>query len=429
MMGVELFVQVFLDSALLSACVFGTLGWQGRLRNCVLAGNFVICLLSRLTGYSTDPVAYVVVPLDNFVFVLFLLLAVLLLNSVCFDSGEAHIFWGTTMQFALFLLLREVCFVVLGLLDLSVGFWPVYGVRMLSLLLWAALWGTGLLRWIREQLKEGDTPLCIIIGNSFLILLLAWRVWQADLLRTNLWLPIMATLLALLVLIDGMVLLWDQSRIQFQRRGRLLEQYLPMVEELVESVRAQQHEYNNRMMAISAAVMTTGTLDEAKAKITELTGQISLSPSDRELLKCDSKLLCGMLFGKIMQAQMQHIQLRISIGGSFLHRSLSESDWIDLLGILLDNALEASSGGDTVYLQAEDEVNALLLLVSNPCPPISRTEMTEMFRRGWSTKADQGRGYGLYNVRKMVEQHGGKIIVKNEEKNGQNYLTIGALIS
>ena len=58
----------------------------------------------------------------------------------------------------------------------------------------------------------------------------------------------------------------------------------------MESVRARQHEYNNRMMAISAAVMTTGTLDEAKAKITELTGQISLSPSDRELLKCDSKL-------------------------------------------------------------------------------------------------------------------------------------------
>ena len=283
--------------------------------------------------------AYAVVPLDNFVYVLFLLLAVLLLNSVCFDSREAHIFWGTTMQFALFLLLREVCFVVLGLLDLSVGFWPVYGVRILSLLLWAALWGTGLLRWIREQLKEGDTPLCIIIGNSFLILLLVWWIWQADLLRTNLWFPILATLLALLVLIDGMVLLWDQSRIQFQRRGRLLEQYLPMVEELVESVRARQHEYNNRMMAISAAVMTTGTLDEAKAKITELTGQISLSPSDRELLKCDSKLLCGMLFGKIMQAQMQHIQLRISIGGSFLHRSLSESDWIDLLGILLDNAL------------------------------------------------------------------------------------------
>lgn len=429
MIGVESFVQVLLDSALLSACVFGTLGWQGRLRGCVLAGNFVLCLLSRLTGYSTDPVAYVVVPLDNLVYVLFLFLAILLLNSVCFNSREAHIFWGTIMQFALFLLLREVCFVVLGLLDLNAGFWPVYGVRMLSLLLWAALWGAGVLRWIREQLKEGDTPLCIIIGNSFIILLLVWWVWQANLLRTNLWFPIMATLLALLVLTDGIVLLWDQNRSQFQRRGRLLEQYLPMVEELVESVRARQHEYNNRMMAISAAVMTSETLNEAKSKIAELTGQISLNPSDRELLKCDSKVLCGMMFGKTKQAQMQHIQLQISIAGSFLHRSLSESDWIDFLGILLDNALEASSSGDTVYLQATNEADSILLLVSNPCPPISRTEMAEMFRQGWSTKAGRGRGYGLSNARRIVEQHGGKIIIKNEEKNGQNYLTIGALIS
>ena len=60
---------------------------------------------------------------------------------------------------------------------------------------------------------------------------------------------------------------------------------------------------------------------------------------------------------------------------------------------------------------------------------MSRTEMAQMFRRGWSTKAEHGRGYGLFNVRRMVEQHGGKIIVKNEEKNGQNYLTIGALVS
>lgn len=208
-----------------------------------------------------------------------------------------------------------------------------------------------------------------------------------------------------------------------------MEQYLPMVEELVESVRARQHEYNNRMMAISAAMVTSETLEEAQRKVAELAGQVSLETTDRELLKCDSKVLCGMLFGKVKQAQLHHIQLQISITGSFLHRSLSESDWVDLLGILLDNALEAASAGDLIFLQAEEEEGALCLLVSNPCPPMSRTEMAQMFRRGWSTKAERGRGYGLFNVRRMVEQHGGKIIVKNEEKNGQNYLTIGALVS
>lgn len=132
----------------------------------------------------------------------------------------------------------------------------------------------------------------------------------------------MAVILALLVLVDGAVLLWEQSRIQSQRRGRLLEQYLPMVEELVESVRARQHEYNNRLMAISAAMLTAETLEEAKGKVAELAGQVSLEPNDRELLKCDSKVLCGMLFGKVKQAQLHHIQLEISITGSFLYRSL-----------------------------------------------------------------------------------------------------------
>ena len=121
-----------------------------------------------------------------------------------------------------------------------------------------------------------------------------------------------------------------------------------------------------------------------------------------------------------MQAQMQHIQLQISIGGSFLHRSLSESDWIDLLGILLDNALEASSGGDTVYLQAEDEVNALFASGIKPLSTNPRTEMTEMFRCGWSTKADQGRGYGLSNVRKMVRNStAGKSLLKTRRKTGR----------
>ena len=430
MTSIELFVQVFLDGVLLNLCVLGVLGRPKRhLDGLLLLSNLGVCLVSRLAGYSTNPVDYVVLPLDSFLFSPFLVLAVLLLNSIYFDSREGHILWGTVTQFSLILLFREVCFVLLGLLGLSTGFWPIYGVRILSLLLWVALWCTGMFRWIKDQLEEGDIPLYIVAGNTFLVLLLILGVWKTPSLRDYLWLPILAAILALLVLVDGIVLLWDQNRIQFQRRGRLLEQYLPMVEELVESVRARQHEYNNRMMAISAAMVTSETLEEAQRKVAELAGQVSLATTDRELLKCDSKVLCGMLFGKVKQAQLHHIQLQISITGSFLHRSLSESDWVDLLGILLDNALEAASAGDLIFLQAEEEEGALCLLVSNPCPPMSRTEMAQMFRRGWSTKANQGRGYGLFNVRRMVEQHGGKIIVKNEEKNGNNYLTIGALIS
>ena len=99
-----------------------------------------------------------------------------------------------------------------------------------------------------------------------------------------------------------------------------------------------------------------------------------------------------------------------------------------MTGILLDNALEASAPDDVVFVQAKSENSALRLTVSNPSRPMSRVELTAMFRRGWSTKADGGRGYGLFNIRKLVERHGGKITIRNEQMCNRNYLTIGVLV-
>ena len=51
-----------------------------------------------------------------------------------------------------------------------------------------------------------------------------------------------------------------------------------------------------------------------------------------------------------------------------------------------------------------------------------------MFRRGYSTKADRGRGYGLYNLRRLAEKSSGKVVAKNETIDGTNHLTIGIII-
>ena len=312
-------------------------------------------------------------------------------------------------------------------MGLGSGGWAVYGCRVLSLLLWTALWAVNLLGWLRERLAERDTPVCIISCSTLLILLVLWefQIWQSGM--DGLWMRVTA-LLFLLLAIDGAVLLWDQQRIQERQRVRLLEQYLPMVEELVESVRARQHEFNNRMMAVSAAISTADTLESAREAVSAMIGRIVLDKAERELLRCDSKVISGMLFGKIKQVEMRHVQVEVSMAGAFLHRSLSESDWVEVIGVLLDNALEASEADNTVYLRAADEDGTLRLTVSNSCYPKSNVELEEMFRRGWSTKPGQGRGYGLYNVRRLVEQRSGKIIARNEEIDGKNFLTIGVLI-
>lgn len=420
-----LFAQSLLDGLLLALCGLGLFGRKrGRWDLLLPLVYAALCCMLRMCLYnSTDPMDYVLLPVDRLLVAVFLLVPVLPVNSGWFRAGERHIFWGTMAQFALYLLLRESCLMPLAAMGLK-GVAAVYGIRLLSLFLWAALAASRLFGWLRERFAEGNIAVEAASCATLLALLL---LYQFQMERDGFW-PGAAALLAALLVLDGGLLLWEQRRIREQQRTRLLEQYLPMVEELVESVRARQHEFNNRMMAVSAAVSTADSLEDAQRAVAALTGGTALDRVDRELLKCDSKVISGMLFGKIKQAELRHIKVEIDFSGSFLHRSLPESDWVEIIGVLMDNALEAAAPDDTVYLRSEDQDDALRFTVSNPCPPKSNTELAEMFHRGWSTKAERGRGYGLFNVQQMVERRGGRLVVRNEDMDGRNYLTVGAII-
>ena len=233
----------------------------------------------------------------------------------------------------------------------------------------------------------------------------------------------------MLAVCDVIVMLLRQHRVQARRRTAMLEQYLPLVEELIEQVRARQHDFNNQMMAVAAAVSAAHDLQEAQEAVTSLLRHVRLDGADRELLKCDSKVISGLLFGKMKQAELKQVRVEVTVAGAFLRRALSEADWVELIAILLDNAIEAASPGDVLYARAIEEADSLCFSVLNPHAALTNVEFIQMFRRGWSTKGEAGHGYGLYNVRQIVERHGGKIITGNDWLNGIPYITIGVLVS
>lgn len=101
---------------------------------------------------------------------------------------------------------------------------------------------------------------------------------------------------------------------------------------------------------------------------------------------------------------------------------------MELIAILLDNAVEAASPGDVLYARAAEQADGLRFSVLNPHRALSNLEFIQMFRRGWSTKGEAGHGYGLYNVRQIVERHAGKIITGNDQLNGISYISIGVLV-
>lgn len=429
-MTTEIVIQSILDGLFLALCCLGLLGRAKGNVDYVLPLLFSgVCLLARLgLGQSYAEISFLVLPVNNIITFLFLFLAVLILDSLWFHKCEGHTFFGTVAAFGLFLLLREISLVVLSLCSVTEPIWYLYVGRVLSILLWLVMGSTGAFRWLAEKLDDGDIIIRIVSSNTVLLLLLILAIFQFNLPSMLQQLPVMLGTLGLLVLGDGIALFMEQSRAQSRRKTALLEQYLPLVEELIEQVRARQHDFNNQMMAVSAAISAANDLQEAQESVSSLLQNVRLDGADRELLKCDSKVISGMLFGKIKQAELKQVRIETTIAGAFLHRALSEADWVEVIAILLDNAIEAASSGDTLYVKAMDESGGFRFAVSNPHSPLSNTEFMQMFRRGWSTKQESGHGYGLHNVSQIVERHSGKIITGNERLAEMSYITIGILL-
>lgn len=384
---------------------------------------------SSLSGPLFAAEGYEIAPSNNVVLLLILILLILLVNSVYYklqDNGWA--FCGTMAVFSLYLLVRTVSMALFSLWGIS-GSGSLIGSRLLSLLFIFLLSRTDAFDRVRDTMKGGGFIARLVSANIGIVLIMALSIVSFDISRFMGHVRIIGGILLFCLLADGVLLHYNQRRIQERKYIRMIEQYVPIVEELISQVRARQHEFNNRIMAIESAVSAAATLDEAKENVAALIKGISLSPRDRDLLVCDSKIIAGMLYGKVKHAEFLDISMELDFQGLFKKSATPETEWIEVIGILLDNALEAASAGDTVYLKTRREERYLELTVWNPAAPLSNTEFMKLFGKGVTTKRDRSsHGFGLYNVLKLAERCHGKILARNEMLGGENYVVFGILL-
>lgn len=432
-------IQLGLDAGILALCCEVVFRQKAEIKAkefFIFPIFLVICVVTRMDfsiganmTASFRSEGFEMLPADNIVGLLFLLFAVLLLSSICFGSkSSGTVFCGTMAAFSVFLFVKCLCavlFAACGATDILL----LLGSRVAALCLIVVLEFTPLFGLIHQLVQRSDFTILIVSTNIALLLMTVLSIlsFDVDRLLANLWIIIILILAVLLL--DSILLFLHQRRMQEQKRIHMIEQYVPIVEELISQVRARQHEFNNRMMAIEAVVTSADTLEEARKEVTALTGSIGISLNDRELLSCDSKMIAGMLFGKIKQAEAANRHIELSLHGLFKKTVTPETEWIEAIGILLDNAIEASPKGSTVFLSSKKQGDFLELTVANPAPPLSNTEFMALFGKGVTTKANRdGHGFGLYNILRMTERYHGKILTSNESILNENYVVFGVLM-
>jgi two-component system CitB family sensor kinase len=212
-----------------------------------------------------------------------------------------------------------------------------------------------------------------------------------------------------------------QDRTQLEHLGRELD----TVRSLVDALRAQSHEYTNRLHALSG-MLHLGHVDEARDYLQQLVRD-PVSSDEGEALVADPYLR-GLLVAKAAAASERGVQLRLSEGTYLPSRLTAPLDVVTVLGNLVDNAVRAAADGPRrpawVEVALAAEGTTLVVGVSDSGPGLP--DRAPVFEGGWTTQPDDGQshGLGLALARQTARRHGGDVQV--EATSGEEH---GAVLS
>ena len=189
-----------------------------------------------------------------------------------------------------------------------------------------------------------------------------------------------------------------------------LQAYTVRVDSFSQELQNFKHDNMNLMLGFGASIKTENW-DGLRKYYSEYMEAFSLSISEndaiiRKLKRIYIPPLASLLLAKRVQAQQQKIDMWLEVDGTI---PMPDNDFVLLdlcriVGILLDNALEACEGieGTEVRVLATNDEAVSMFIFENTChsPP----SINEIFNNGFSTKGDS-RGRGLYNVAQIIAKN------------------------
>ena len=198
---------------------------------------------------------------------------------------------------------------------------------------------------------------------------------------------------------------------------------------IVTALRANNHEFMNRLQVI-AGLLQIGRTQEALDYIGNV-ASIHSQAIGPIIQNIQNPSVAALLLGKANHAHELEIGLTLLSGSTLPPHSayLSTNELVTVLGNLLGNAIEAvnaqgSGNSRSVAVQITEDEKSLLIVVSDTGIGIPQEMLSHIYDFGFSTKAAEGRGFGMSMIQNIVVRHDGTIDVDTEQGAGTTFTLI-----
>lgn len=185
--------------------------------------------------------------------------------------------------------------------------------------------------------------------------------------------------------------------------------YSHHVESLYEEIRSFRHDYINILTSLKLGIdnqdieaiktVYNGVLRDSGNQFYDSKFDIA------KLSNIKNDAIKGILSAKLLEAQNRGISISVEIEEPVSNFRIELLDFITVLSVLCDNAIEATieaiSPRMTVAFMNNDD--SLVLIVENSIKS-EKVDVNHIFDRGYSSKGE-GRGLGLHNVNSVLEKY------------------------
>jgi two-component system CitB family sensor kinase/two-component system sensor histidine kinase DcuS len=206
-----------------------------------------------------------------------------------------------------------------------------------------------------------------------------------------------------------------------------LARELSQTQQYSELLRAQAHEYSNKMHTIAGLIQLGAHQEALELVMTESSGYQQLIGNLAEAVP--DPVIAGIILGKYNRACELKIDLEFDGQNSFsrLPPEIDREALVTILGNLLDNAFDAVRAQHeprVVRLFLTDLGPDLIIEVEDSGPGVAPEVTDHLFESGVTTKPGTGRGTGLALVKRAVDGLNAEITYSDAEAGGALFTVI-----
>ena len=234
-------------------------------------------------------------------------------------------------------------------------------------------------------------------------------------------------ILSITIIVNICILYYDQNNYKKEQELLSYKKNLPIYETLINDIRSSQHEFSNRIQSIINLSVICDDCETLKENLLKYSTDFSKPLQAYPLLTINMPLLAASIYSLAAKAYELGINVQFDILSNNLKSNAPENVISDLAAILLQNAIEASSSGNEIYILLSSDEKTKIEIRNQVDRKVSPEELSSFFKQGYSTKNksdSKKHGLGLYYLKKQIHKYNGNVTVNCSNFNDKNWVCI-----